>query len=177
MSSWYVLYTSSGNEKKIKNMLEDQISRYKMHNFFEEILVPSVEVPQLKRGKKVLVEKKIMPGYILIKMIMSDSALDIVKGVAKYSGFLGNDNIPKALSEKEVENIFSRLQKESQNVNLLSPYNIGDKIEILDGPFEAFAGIVESVDLENEKLKISVAIFGKTTPITLKFSQVNKFSS
>ncbi len=174
MFDWYVLYTSSGNEKGIKSMLEEHIKKTRTENFFEEIVVPIIEVPEVKRGKKILTEKKMMPGYILLKMIMNDVSWGIVKQVAKNSGFLGGKNMPAKLSKKEVEDIFGRLQREKQNVQIVAPYNVGDKVEILEGPFDSFSGIVDSVDLNDQKLKISVSIFGKATPIILKFDQVSK---
>ncbi|MBF8246444.1 MAG: transcription termination/antitermination factor NusG [Rickettsia sp.] len=174
MFDWYVLYTSSGNEKKIKDVLEEHIKKIKVEKFFEDIVVPVVEIPEVKRGKKILTEKKMMPGYLLLKMEMNDISLGVVKQVAKNSGFLGGKNYPVPLSKKEVSEIFGRLQKEKQNVKILAPYKIGDKIEILEGPFDSFSGTVDSVDLNAQKLKISVSIFGKATPIVLKFDQVNK---
>jgi transcription termination/antitermination protein NusG len=174
MAKWYILHTASGSEKRVKQMIQDQIARQNMSDYFEDIVVPVVEVPEIRRGKKVVVEKKFMPGYVLIKMNMTDESWHLVKSVPKITGFLGSKTNPKPLSEKEVADIFAQLESESQNATSSSLYNVGDKVQVVDGPFDAFSGVVEGVDIEAQKLKISVSIFGKATPIELGFAQVKK---
>ena len=174
MADWYILHTVSGSEKGVKKMIEDQIVKKKMSDYFEEIVVPVVEVPEIKRGKRVLSEKKFMPGYVLIKMDMNDESWHLVKSVPKTTGFLGSKTVPKALSEREVDAIFKQLENESKNASVSSIYNVGDKVQVIDGPFDSFSGVVEEVDVEEQKLKISVSIFGKATPIELGFTQVKK---
>tara|TARA_B110000503_G_scaffold96090_1_gene144561 strand:- start:4823 stop:5377 length:555 start_codon:yes stop_codon:yes gene_type:complete len=174
MAKWYILHTVSGSEKGVKKMLEDQIVKKKMSEYFEEIAVPVIEVPEIKRGKKVLSEKKFMPGYILIKMNMTDESWHLVKSVPKTTGFLGSKTAPQALAESEVQAVFSQLEVESKNASATSLYGVGDKVQVIDGPFDSFSGVVEEVDAEAQKLKISVSIFGKATPIELSFTQIKK---
>lgn len=174
MAKWYILHTVSGSEKGIKRMIEDQIVKKKMSDFFEEIVVPVVEVPEIKRGKQVLAEKKFMPGYVLIKMNMTDESWHLVKSVPKITGFLGSKTTPQSLSDNEVKRIFSQLEAESKTASVSSLYSIGDKVQVIDGPFDSFSGVVEEVDIEGQKLKVSVSIFGKATPIELSFTQVKK---
>ena len=174
MAKWYILHTVSGSENGVKRMIEDQVLKKKMSDYFEEIVVPVVEVPEIKRGKKVLSEKKFMPGYIMMKMKMTDESWHLVKSVPKTTGFLGSKTTPQSLSESEVKAVFSQLEAESKSVSISSLYNVGDKVQVIDGPFDSFSGVVEEVDGESQKLKISVSIFGKATPIELSFTQVKK---
>jgi len=174
MTKWYILHTVSGSEKGVKRMIEDQIAKKGMADQFESIIVPVVEVPEIKRGKKVITEKKFMPGYVLIKMNMTDESWHLVKSVPKVTGFLGSKTTPEALSQAEVDNIFRQIETESKSVTSSSLYGVGDKVQVIDGPFDTFSGVVEEVDGEGQKLKISVSIFGKATPIELSFTQVKK---
>ncbi|MBN8512363.1 MAG: transcription termination/antitermination protein NusG [Rickettsiales bacterium] len=174
MAKWYILHTVSGSEKGVKKMIEDQVVKKKMSDYFEDVVVPVIEVPEIKRGKKVMSEKKFMPGYVLIKMKMTDDSWHLVKSVPKTTGFLGSKTQPQALSDAEVEAIFKKLEAESKSASSTSIYNAGDKVQIIDGPFDSFTGVVEEVDIEGQKLKVSVSIFGKATPIELSFTQVKK---
>ncbi len=174
VAKWYILHTVSGSEKRAKQMIQDQIAKKNMSDQFEEIVVPIIEVPEVKRGKQVLTEKKFMPGYILIKMKMTDESWHLVKSVPKITGFLGSKTKPNAMNDQEVERIFKQLESETKNASSLSLYNVGDKIQVIDGPFDSFSGFVEEVDAQGQKLKISVSIFGKATPIELGFGQVKK---
>ncbi len=174
MAKWYILHTVSGSEKGVKRLIEDQIAKKKMSEYFEEIVVPVIEVPEIKKGKKVITEKKFMPGYVLIKMKMTDESWHLVKSVPKTTGFLGSKTHPQSLSEAEVQGVFKQLEAASATASISSLYNVGDKVQVIDGPFDTFAGVVEDVDGEAQKLKISVSIFGKATPIELSFTQVKK---
>lgn len=174
MAKWYILHAVSGAEKSIQKMIEDQVVKKKMSDLFEEVVVPVVEVPEVKRGKKILVEKKFMPGYILIKMKMTDESWHLVKSVPKITGFLGSKTTPQPLSDAEAEAIFRKVAAESEQASASSLYNAGDKVQVIDGPFDSFSGTIESVDGEGQKMKISISIFGKATPIELSFSQVKK---
>ena len=174
VAKWYILHTVSGSEKRVKQMLQDQIARKSMSDQFEDIVVPLIEVPEIKKGKRVITEKKFMPGYILIKMQMTDESWHLVKSVPKITGFLGSKTKPNAMSDEEVERIFKQLESETKNASSSSLYNVGDKIQVIDGPFDSFSGFVEEIDAGGQKLKISVSIFGKATPIELSFSQVKK---
>lgn len=173
-AKWYILHTVSGSEKGVKRMIEEQISRKGMSDQFEDIVVPVIEVPEIKRGKAVITEKKFMPGYILIKMKMTDESWHLVKSVPKITGFLGSKTRPNPMSETEMQRIFKQLESATKDASTSSLYNVGDKIQVIDGPFDSFSGVVEEVDGLGEKLKISVSIFGKATPIELSFTQVKK---
>lgn len=174
MAKWYILHTKSGAEKSVKKAIEEQVRKMKMSEYFEDIVVPAIEVPEVKRGKKVMQEKKLMPGYVLIKMDMNDKSWHLVKSVPKITGFLGSKTTPKPMSQREIDDIFKQIEDESETVLSSSLYNVGDSVQVVDGPFDSFTGIVEEVDGEAQKLKISVSIFGKATQIELSFLQVKK---
>lgn len=176
MAKWFIINTVSGTEKSVKRALEDQIAKKKMSEYFEDIVVPVIEVPDVKRGKKVLQEKKLMPGYVLVKMEMNDKSWHLVKSVPKVNNFLGSKTTPEPLKESEVKKIFEQIENETQNALSSGLYNVGDAVQVIDGPFDTFSGVVEEVDNEKQKLKISVSIFGKATQIELSFSQVKKGS-
>ncbi|WP_341758747.1 transcription termination/antitermination protein NusG [Candidatus Tisiphia endosymbiont of Ditula angustiorana] len=171
---WYVIHTLSGSEKRVKQMILDQIAKQGMSEFFEDIVVPVIEVPEVKRGKNVKTEKKFMPGYILIKMNMTDDSWHLVKSVTKVTGFLGSKSTPQALSEKEIQNIFSKLEAETKDARISKLYEIGEAVIVTDGPFETFTGVIEEIDYDKNRLRVSISIFGKATPIELNFTQVKK---
>ncbi len=155
-------------------MIFDQAARKGMSAAFEDVVVPVVEVPEVKRGKEVKAEKKFMPGYILIKMEMSDEAWHLVKSIPRVTGFLGNGAKPKAVPEHEVNVIFSQLESKAGDMGSSLVFNVGEKVTVIDGPFETFAGVVEDVDYEKSRLRVSVSIFGRATPIDLDFTQIKK---
>ncbi len=173
-AKWYILHTVSGSEKSVKKMIEERVAKKNMANLFQEIVVPVIETPEIKKGKKVIAEKKFMPGYVLLKMLMTDDSWHLVKSVPKVTGFLGSKTTPQPLSQREVDNLFKQIEDETETANLSSLYNAGDSVQILDGPFDTFSGVVEQVYSETQKLRVSVSIFGKETPIELGFSQVKK---
>lgn len=174
MVQWYVIHTLSGLEKRVKQMILDQIAKQGMSEFFEDIVVPVIEVPEVKRGKNVKTEKKFMPGYILIKMNMTDDSWHLVKSVTKVTGFLGGKSTPQALSEKEIQNIFRKLEAETKDARVSKLYEIGEVVIVTDGPFETFTGVIEEIDYDKNRLRVSISIFGKATPIELNFTQVKK---
>lgn len=176
MTRWYILHTASGSEKRVKKMIEDQIIKKKMSDCFEDIVIPTLEVSEIKRGQKVLSEKRFMPGYILMKMNMTDESWHLVKSVPKITGFLGSKTKPQPLSDAEVKSVFDQLEIASKDASAASLHSVGDKVQIIDGPFDSFSGVVEEVEVEAQKLKVSVSIFGKATPIELSFTQVKKNS-
>ena len=171
---WYVIHTASGAEKRIKEDMLRKIAKQKMTDCFEDILIPVFGISEVKRGKNVKVEKKLMPSYILIKMNMTDKSWHLVKNIPGVTGFLGSKTTPKALTESEVQNIFNKLEAEAKEAQNSRLYEIGEVVTVIDGPFETFTGTVEGVDQEKSRLKVSVSIFGKATPIELNFTQVKK---
>lgn len=176
MAEWYVIHTYSGSEKRVKQMILDQAAKKNMLELFEDIVIPVVEVPEVKRGKIEKVEKKFMPGYVLIKMNMTDEAWHLVKDVPKITGFLGGKSKPLPLTDKEVGNVFSHIENQSKSGGGVKLYEVGDQVTIIDGPFDTFTGIVDEVDDDKKRLTVAVLIFGKATPIDLGFTQVKKVS-
>ncbi|HJK87019.1 MAG TPA: transcription termination/antitermination protein NusG [Candidatus Megaira endosymbiont of Nemacystus decipiens] len=174
MANWYILYTASGTEKKVKRKIEEQVQKNQMSDDFEDIIVPVIEVPEIRKGKKVVAEKKMMSGYILIKMNMTDKAWHLVKSVPGAVGFLGSKNKPQPLNNQEAETMFEQLQMHAKSASEASVYNAGDKVRVIDGPFDTFSGVIEEVDMLNQTVKVSFLIFGKATPIELNFNQIKK---
>lgn len=169
---WYTLQVQSGTERSVKQSIEERVIKKEMSHFFGEIVIPATKVKEIKRGKPVILDKKFMPGYMLINMVMTDESWHLVKDIPKVKGFLGSKTRPESLSQKDVDTILSKMDSDSESVFLSSIYKIGDNVKIIDGPFDNFSGAIEEVDEENEKLKVSVKIFGKITPIELSFAQV-----
>jgi transcriptional antiterminator NusG len=175
VAEWYIIHTLSGSENRIKQLILDQVLKRDMGKFFDDVVIPVIEVSEIKRGKTVKVEKKFMPGYILIKMEMTDASWHLVKNVSKkITGFLGSKSRPQPLTEEEVQRIFSQLETEKKGVDASKLYMAGETVVVIDGPFDTFSGVVEAVDNEKLRLRVAVSIFGKATPIDLAFSQVQK---
>lgn len=173
MAKWYVIQVLSGAEKRVKQLILDQVKKHDMSELFEDVVVPVIEVSEVKRGKIVKTEKKFMPGYVLIKMNMTDEAWHLVKSVPKIS-FVGNNSKPRPLAEEEVERIFKQMESGSTAAVARGIYEPGEQVTVIDGPFDTFTGVVDEVDLEKGTLRLSVLIFGKATPIELSFNQVKK---
>jgi transcriptional antiterminator NusG len=171
---WYIIQVSAGSEKKVKEAILETAAKKNLLDLFKEIVIPIIEVPEIKRGKKVLVEKKTMPGYILLNMVITNESWHLVRSVKKVVCFLGENNKPKAISEKEISNIFSGLEIAAKKVSFTKSFEKGIVVEIMDGPFASFSGEIEEVDEEKEKLRISVKILSRVIPIELNFNQVKK---
>lgn len=171
---WYIVHTMSGSENKVKQMIFDRAAKKGMSEFFEDVVVPAVEVPEVKKGKRVTTEKKFMPGYILVKMDMKDEAWHLVKEIPRVTGFLGSGSKPKVVPDSEVQVVFGHIESNAKGVVLSEVYEIGQQVTVIDGPFESFTGAVEDVDYEKSKVRVSVSIFGRETPIDLNFTQVKK---
>jgi transcription termination/antitermination protein NusG len=174
VAKWYVLHTASGGEKIAKQQILEQAAIRDMLDLFEEIIIPVVKIPESKRGKKVITEKKIMPGYIFIKMDMNDEAWHLVKNIPKITNFLGSKNAPQEISQAEMDRVLAQEISENQNVVSEKAYEIGETVRIIDGPFNDFIGTIEKIDLDRRILKLSTLIFGKPTPVELGFDQVKK---
>ncbi len=171
---WYVVHILAGSEKIIKKMILEQASKRSISHLFGEIMIPSVDVPEVRRGKQVISEKKIMPGYMFIQMHLNDDTWRLVQNMPKVSGFLKSGAKPAAVTEAEIDAICNQLTNKAQEVHKEKYYEVGEKVVVMDGPFESFSGVIEEVDIAKEKLKVSVSIFGRQTPIDLSFSQVKK---
>jgi len=174
-AKWYVLHVYSGFEKKVAETIKDKAQKQGLEGKIEEILVPMEEVVEVKRGQKVNTERKFFPGYVLAKLDLDDNVWHVIKDTPKVSGFLGaGGNKPVAISEREAMRILKQVQEGLDSPRPSVIYEIGEEVKVTDGPFASFNGIVEEVDEEKAKLKISVSIFGRATPVELEYAQVEK---
>lgn len=173
---WYVVNVYSGSEKKVAESIREQVVLKKMDNRILEVLVPTEQVVEIRKGEKVNAEHKFFPGYILVKMEMSDETWHVVKDTPRVSGFLGSHNKPQAISEAEVKRIMTQIEEGVEHPAAQLYFEVGEQIRVTDGPFASFVGVVEEVDNEKTRLKVSVSIFGRYTPVELEFSQVEKIS-
>jgi len=174
MSRWYIIHAYSGFENKVKEAIIAEAERLGLTEGVEEIEVPTETVTEVKRGKKVQVERKFMPGYVLAKLRMNDDIYHLVKNTPKVTGFLGNNNKPQPISEREAARYFGGVEeaKAAPKQDISVDYEIGDSVKVLDGPFASFNGVVEELDFDKAKVKVSVSIFGRATPVELDFEQV-----
>jgi transcriptional antiterminator NusG len=174
MSRWYIIHAYSGFENKVKEAILAEAERLGLSEGVEEIEVPTETVTEVKRGKKVQVERKFMPGYVLAKLRMNDDIYHLVKNTPKVTGFLGNNNKPQPISEREAARYFGGVEeaKAAPKKDISVEYEIGDSVKVLDGPFASFNGVVEELDFDKAKVKVSVSIFGRATPVELDFEQV-----
>jgi len=171
---WYIIHAHSGFEKKVVQSIEEKAVKYKMQDKFDQILVPMEEVVEIKKGKKVNNEKKIFPGYILIHMDLNDDSWHLVKSTPKVTGFLGDGTKPLPISEVEANRILKQMEEGTDKPRSMVTFEVGEEVTVAEGPFASFNGVVESVDEEKQRLKVSVSIFGRSTPVDLDFSQVDK---
>jgi transcriptional antiterminator NusG len=172
---WYVVHAYSGMEKAVERNLRERIDRAGMNAKFGRILVPTEEVIELKNGKKSVTERRFFPGYVLVEMIMDDESWHLVKHTNKVTGFVGGaKNRPAPISQKEVEDIVSQMQQGTEKPRHKVEFIVGEFVRVKEGPFTDFNGTVEEVNYEKSKVRVSVMIFGRATPVELEFSQVEK---
>lgn len=171
---WYVAHVHSGLENKIVKDLEEQIIKKGMQDYFDQILVPTEEVVEVRKGAKVNTERKFFPGYILVKMEMTDAAWHLVKSNPKVTGFLGGKNKPIPITDKEADRLLKQVQEGVEKPKPSVTFEVGEQIRVSDGPFASFTGLVEEVDEDKARLKVTVTIFGRATPIELDYTQVEK---
>ena len=174
MARWYIIHAYSGFENKVRDSILSEAERLGLQDGVEEVQVPTETITEVKRGKKVQVERKFMPGYVLAKLNMTDDVYHLVKNTPKVTGFLGNNNKPQVISEKEAVRYFGGVEeaKAAPKTHVSVDYEIGDSVKVLDGPFASFNGLVEELDFDKQKVKVSVSIFGRATPVELEFEQV-----
>ncbi len=173
-SRWYVIHVYSGFEKKVATAIREQAEQKGLSERFEEILVPTEEVIEVKRGAKISSERKIFPGYVLIKMDLDDETWHLVKNTAKVTGFLGGRGKPLPISDAEAARIIHQMQEGVERPRPSITFEIGEQVRVSDGPFTSFNGVVEEVDEEKSRVKVAVSIFGRATPVELEFGQVEK---
>ena len=176
MKNWYIVQSHSSFENKVAQLIKEEAEKAKISEKIDEIIVPTHDVTEVKRGKRVQRKKKYFPGYVLIKSEMDNNIYHMIKGIKKVSGFLGSKGIPTPVSEKEIEKILGQIKDGIAQPKSTIDYNVGEKVQVIDGPFASFNGLVEDIDEDKSKLKVSVSIFGRPTPVELDYSQVEKVS-
>lgn len=173
-AKWYVVHVYSGFEYKVAEQIREQSHKAGLDDHIEEVLVPTEEVVEIKRGEKVNTERKFFPGYVLVRMDLTDEAWHLVRNIPKVTGFLGGKERPTPVSEGEVKRIRQQVEEGVSRPKHSVTFEVGEKVRVCDGPFASFIGMVEEVDEEKSRLKVSVSIFGRATPVELEFTQVEK---
>src|SRR3990172_292530 len=171
---WYIVHAYSNFERKVAESIKERAASAGLADLFEEVLVPMEEVVEMRRGRKVSSERKFFPGYVLVKMELSDETYHLIKNTPKVTGFLGTENKPIPITEAEAGRILQQVQEGVQRPKPSVKFEIGEQVRVADGPFDSFNGLVEEVDEERARLKVAVSIFGRATPVELEYGQVEK---
>ncbi|MEK9642831.1 MAG: transcription termination/antitermination protein NusG [Paracoccaceae bacterium] len=171
---WYSVSVLSNFEKKIAEQIRTSVAEAGLEEQIEEVLVPTEEVIEVRRGKKVTAERRFMPGYVLVRMEMSDRGYHLINSINRVTGFLGPQGRPMPMRDAEVNAILNRVQEGEEAPRTLISFEIGERVKVIDGPFEGFDALVEGVDEQNQRLKVTVSIFGRETPVELEYTQVTK---
>ena len=176
MKHWFIVQSHSNFENKVSGLIKEEAEKAKITDKFEEIVVPTHDVTEVKRGKRIQRKKKYFPGYVLVKCEMNNDIYHMIKNLKRVSGFLGSKGIPVPVSDKEIEKILGQIKDGVAQPKSGIEYNVGEKVQVVDGPFASFSGMVEDIDEEKSRLKVSVSIFGRPTPVDLEYNQVEKAS-
>ena len=171
---WYIVHAYSNFEKKVAESIREQAKQRGLEELFEQVLVPTEKVTEVRRGRKVDAERKFFPGYVLVKMKLTDEAFHLIKNTPKVTGFLGAENKPMPISEAEAMRILHQVQEGIERPKPSISFEVGEQVRVSDGPFASFHGTVEEVDDDSARLKVAVSIFGRATPVELEFGQVEK---
>ena len=177
MSRWYIIHAYSGFENKVRDSIQSEAKRLQLEPYVEQIEVPTETVTEIKRGKKVQTDRKFMPGYVLAKLEMTDQVYHLVKNTPKVTGFLGSSGRPQPITDAEAARILNTKEEAAvaqPKAKLKVDYDIGDSVKVLEGPFASFNGLVEELDFDRGRVKVSVSIFGRATPVELEFEQVER---
>lgn len=171
---WYVIHAYSGFESKVAQSIKEQAVTKGMEEMFEDVLVPTEEVVEMRRGAKVNSERKFFPGYVLVRMDLNEDSYHLVKNTPKVTGFLGAGNKPAPISQAEADRIIHQVQEGVERPKPSVTFDIGEEVRVNDGPFQSFNGVIEDVDEERARVKVAVSIFGRSTPVELEYGQVEK---
>ena len=176
MKNWYIVQSYSSFENKVAKLIKEEASKAQLDDKIEEVVVPTQEVTEVRRGKRIKLKKKYFPGYVLVKMDMDNQLYHLINNIKKVSGFLGTKGTPVPVSEIEIQKIMGQIKDGVVQSKSGISYIIGEKVQVIDGPFASFSGMVEDIDEDRSRLKVSVSIFGRPTPVELEFNQVEKAS-
>ena len=172
--NWYIVQAYSGFEKKVVDSIKEELKKRKLDQNLGEIIVTTHQVTEVKKGKRSKKEKKYFPGYVLIKVNLNNEIYHLIKNLQKVSGFLGSGNKPTPITDAEIQRILGQVSESAINQKSGISFEIGEKVKVCDGPFASFSGLIEEIDEEKSRLKVSVSIFGRPTPVDLEFNQVEK---
>jgi len=176
MKNWYIVQSHSSFENKVAQLIKEEAVKAKISDKIEEIVVPTHDITEVKRGKRIQRKKKYFPGYVLIKSEMDNNIYHMIKNIKKVSGFLGTKGVPVPVSDREIEKILGQMKDGVAQPKSTIDYSIGEKVQVVDGPFASFSGLIEDIDEEKLRVKVSVSIFGRPTPVDLEFNQIEKAS-
>lgn len=171
---WYIVHAYSNFENKVADAIKQSASEKGMTDLFEEVFVPTEEVTEVRRGRKINTERRYLPGYVLVKMVLNDQTYHLIKDTPKVTGFLGSGHKPMPVSQREVDRIRGVVTDSIERPRSTITFEIGENVRVTDGPFASFSGVVEDVDEDQQRVKVAVSIFGRATPVELEFAQVEK---